>query len=146
MEEYGKALPGWNKKTRLGAYLGCNFNFKTFGTKHWVVGVYINIDHSRYTEEGLSKEDIVKQCIEYLNQPPPRKKYQKKKPVPLYGNLEDLPLRYSLREDEEGAFIEALLITDQKKNRKFWGQGGINRTPKKRGRPRKIQPGDENDG
>jgi len=144
MEQYGKTLPGYNPATRLGRYIGCDFNFKTFGVKHWVIGVYIDIDHPKYLSEGLTEEEIIKQCIEYLNQPPPRKKYQKKKPVPLYGNLEEMPSRYAFKEDEEGAYIEILLLTNQKKNKKFWGQGGISRTPKKRGRPKKIKLGEEN--
>tara|TARA_Y100000296_G_C5161522_1_gene252151 strand:+ start:1132 stop:1572 length:441 start_codon:yes stop_codon:yes gene_type:complete len=136
MAQYGKYLPDY-KKTKHGRYISCNFSFKTFNIKHWVVGAYIDVDHSRYLEEGLTEEEIVKQCIEYLNQAPPRKKYQKKKPQPSYGVLNELPLRYSFKTDEEGTYIEALLITDQRKSKKFWGQGGIGRMPKKRGRPRK---------
>ena len=77
-EEYHNVLPGYNTKKKLGRYHGSNFNFKTFGTAHWVVGVYINVDHGKYLEEGLTEEGIMRGCIEYLNQPPPRKKYQKK--------------------------------------------------------------------
>ena len=138
-EEYHNVLPGYNKKKKLGRYHGSNFNFKTFGTTHWVVGVYINVEHHKYLAEGLSEEDVVKGCIEHLNQPPPRKKYQKKKPQPLYGVLEELPLQYRLKKDDEGEYIEALLITDQRKNKKFWGAGGIGRVPRRRGRPRKDE-------
>jgi len=139
IEEYHHVLPGYNTKTKLGRYHGSSFNFKTFGTKHWVIGVYINLDYSKYISEDTTEEEIVKRCIEYLNEPPPRKKYQKKKPQPLYGKLEDLPLQYHFKCDDEGEYIEALLITDQRKNKKFWGAGGIGRTKRKRGRPRKDE-------
>ena len=77
-EEYHNVLPGYSITKKLGRYHGSNFNFKTFGTTRWVVGVYINIDHSKHLEEGLTEEDVMRGCIEYLNEPPPRKKYQKK--------------------------------------------------------------------
>ena len=86
-EEYHNVLPGYNTKKKLGRYHGSNFNFKTFGTAHWVVGVYINVDHGKYLEEGLTEEGIMRGCIEYLNQPPPRKKYQKKKTTAFIRHL-----------------------------------------------------------
>tara|TARA_R110002051_G_scaffold321931_2_gene411004 strand:+ start:1036 stop:1482 length:447 start_codon:yes stop_codon:yes gene_type:complete len=138
-EEYHNVLPGYNTKKKPGRYHGSNFNFKTFGTTQWVVGAYINVDYKSHLVEGLSEEDIIRGCIEYLNQTPPRKKYQKKKPVPLYGQLAELPHHYRFREDEEGTFIETLLITDQRKNKQFWGAGGIGRISRKRGRPRKDE-------
>ena len=139
MEEYGKWLPGYNTKTKLGKYHGSTFHFKSFGITHWVVGVYILIDYKKFLAEGLSEEDVVSGCIEYLNQPPPRKKYQKKKSVPPYGQFKKLPHHYQFRENDDGTFIEALLITDQRKNKNFWGAGGIGRTKRKRGRPRKDE-------
>ena len=138
-EEYQNVLPGYSTTKKLGRYHGSNFNFKTFGTAHWVVGVYINVDHGKYLEEGLTKEDVMRGCIEYLNQPPPRKKYQKKKPQPLYGTLEEMPYYYRFKTDDEGEYIEALLITDQRKNKQFWGAGGIGRVSRRRGRPRKDE-------
>lgn len=139
IEEYHHVLPGRDKKTKLGRYHGSSFNFKTFGTTRWVVGVYINVNYNKYLVEGASEEDVVESCIEYLNIPPPRKKYQKKKPKSLYGNIEKKPLSYHFKEDDEGTYIEALLIVDQRKNKLFWGAGGRGRIAKKRGRPRKNE-------
>ena len=139
MGEYGAALPDYSKRKRLGRYHGSNFHFKGYGIKKWVIGVYIDVDYKQHLEEETSEEDIVLRCIQYLNQPPPRKKYQKKKSQPLYGNIDEIPLLFRLKEDEDGTYIEALLITDQKKNKKFWGSGGEGRTKRKRGRPRKDE-------
>mgnify|MGYP003146896327 FL=1 len=101
------------------------------------MGVYINYDGT--LNEQLSHDDIVRGCIEYLNQPPPRKKYQKKKPQPLFGNFDKAPYSFRFNQDDNGSYIEALLITDQRKNKKFWGAGGEGRTKRKRGRPRKDE-------
>ena len=132
MGEYGSALPNYNNKKRQGKYHGSEFHFEG-----WVVGVYINYDG--VLDEQLSHDDIVRGCIEYLNQPPPRKKYQKKKPQPLFGNIDKAPYSFRFNQDDNGSYIEALLITDQRKNKKFWGAGGEGRTKRKRGRPRKDE-------
>lgn len=141
MSEYGSALPDYNKRKRQGKYHGSDFYsvVSGYGVKKWVVGVYIDVDYSPHLNEHISEEDIVKRCIEFLNQPPPRRKYQKKKPQPLYGNIDATPIRFSFKEDENGTFIEALLATDQKKNNKFWGAGGVGAVKRKRGRPRKDE-------
>jgi len=64
----------------------------------------------------------VEGCVEYLNQPPERKKYEKKNLVPPYGTLS--LYQYTFKKDHVGRdYIEVLLITDQKKNKNFWGKG-----------------------
>jgi hypothetical protein len=138
--EYGSLLPGRDKRKRQGKYHGSEFYniVVDYGVKKWVVGVYIDVDYNQYINE-MSEEEVVKRCIEYLNQPPPRKKYQKKKPQPLYGNLDSEALKYWTGEDSEGRYIGALLVTDQRKNKKFWGVGGQGRVKRKRGRPRKDE-------
>ena len=141
MGEYGRALPDYNKRRRQGKYHGSDFygTVPGYGIKKWVVGVYIDVDYQSHLDDYTSEEDIVKRCIEFLNQPPPRKKYQKKKSQPLYGNIDETPVRFSFKQDDDGTFIEALLITDQKKNKKFWGAGGVGTVKRKRGRPRKDE-------
>ena len=138
-EEYHHFLPGYGKKTKLGRYHGSDFHFAGFGANKWVVGVYINVEYDKYITDDITIDEVVRQCIEYLNQPPPRKKYQKKKPQPLYGNLNLDPHQFWTGEDSEGKYIGALLVTDQRKNKKFWGAGGVGRVKRKRGRPRKDE-------
>ena len=141
MSEYGSLLPDRDKRRRQGKYHGSDFygTVPGYGIKKWVVGVYIDIDYQPYLDDYTSEDDVVRRCIEYLNQPPPRKKYQKKKPQPLYGNLDSEPLQYWVGEDSNGKYIGALLVTDQKKNKKFWGAGGVGTVKRKRGRPRKDE-------
>jgi len=139
--EFGSALPNYGKRKRQGKYHGSDFYavVSGYGIKKWVVGVYIDVDYKQYVDKFTTEEEVVQRCIEFLNQPPPRKKYQKKKSQPLFGNIEKVPLRFNFKEDSDGTFIEALLVTDQKKNKKFWGAGGIGTTKRKRGRPRKDE-------
>ena len=141
MSEYGSLLPDRDKRKREGKYHGSDFygTVPDYGIKKWVVGVYIDVNYQSHLDDHTSEEDVVRRCIEYLNQPPPRKKYQKKKPQPLYGNLDSEPLRYWVGEDSNGKYIGALLVTDQKKNKKFWGAGGVGTVKRKRGRPRKDE-------
>ena len=64
---------------------------------------------------------IAEGCVEYLNQFPIQKRKTKRKRIPQYGNLEFYKSYY--KEDELGGYIVAFLITDQKKNKHFWGAG-----------------------
>ena len=121
--EFGNALPNYGKKKKYGRYHGSCFSFKRVPFNKWVIGAYINVDYKQYLEDGLSESEIVSQCIEFLNTPPPRKKYQRKKPQPIYGEFEPEPMEYIFKEDDEGTYIQCLLITNQRKNKLFWGQG-----------------------
>ena len=141
-KEYGKLLPDWGTgKTKKGRYHGSSFAVEGFGFSCWAIGVYINVEHSRYVEEGMTEAQVVEGCVEYLNQPPPRKKYQRRKSVPLYGKLTTGEFR--LKSDEDGEYIEAILFTDQRKNKLLWGSGQTEfKQLKKRGRPRKEKTND----
>ena len=142
MEEYGTLLPNWSDGKKSGIYLGSNYVYPMYGAKRWAVGVYVEVEYDKYVEQGLTEEDIAKQCVEFLNTPPPRKKYQKKKPVPIYGTLDETPYLFRFKRDENGTFIEMTLMTDQRKNSNFWGMGliggGAGIVARKRGRPKKV--------
>jgi hypothetical protein len=119
--EYGTIIAPLNKKKRKGFYSDSVLPVKGLGREKWAVIVHININHEKYLSEGLSKEQIFRECIDFLNQPPPRKKYAKKKPKPLYGYL--APYKAKFKKDEQGQFIEAEITTDQRKNKNFWREG-----------------------
>ena len=105
---------------RKGRYHGSQFwDVDGFGKSRWVVGAYIELDE--YPPEA-EREDIVEECIAHLNSPPERKKYEKAMKEPLYGKLS--VYNYTFRQHEGGKpYIEALLITDQRTNKHFWGKG-----------------------
>lgn len=142
MEEYGSLLPNWSEGKKSGIYLGSNYVYPMYGIQCWAVGVYVDVEYDKYKEQGLSDEEIVRQCVEFLNTPPPRKKYQKKKPVPTFGTLDEMPHLFRFKRDEDGTYIEMTLMTNQRKNKNFWGigliGGGAGIVARKRGRPKKV--------
>jgi hypothetical protein len=121
--EFCNTLPDWNPdKKRQGRYHGSNFYaISGFGKKKWMVAVQIKCDYEKHLAEGEDKLDIFHRCVEFLNKPPARKKYQKKVKKSLYGTLEPYDARF--KKDSRGQYIEALLLTNQINNKVFWGKG-----------------------
>lgn len=119
-----------SEETKLGRYSQSYHNVSGFGVSQWVVMGYLEVDYQSLEYDGKTREEIVEGCAEFLSQPPPRKKYQKKKPKPKYGQLQPLPApwlgpnRYSVKQKpgfENRLIVE--FITDQRKNKNFWGEG-----------------------
>jgi hypothetical protein len=109
-------------KLRFGRYHGsCFWDIANFGSKKWVVGAYINLENQKLFEEEFSVEDLARNCVEYLNQPPPRKKYAKREPKPIYGRLEVYKAKIIEKGDRK--YISALLVVDSNRNKLFWGKG-----------------------
>ena len=115
--EFGSVLESTGKKRKKGFYSNSVYPLKGYGRDSWVIVTHIDFDYEAYMERGLSEKQIFQECIDYLNQPPPRKKYAKKKPQPLYGELRLYGAK--IKEDENGKFIEAEIIT----NKNFWREG-----------------------
>ena len=122
------------KEKKHGRYSSSMFNIKGYGDTKWVVGCYIDIDYEHYLSE-MSESEFVQRCVDFLNEPPPRKKFEKKRKSSLYGNLEVYD--YKLKEKDNRRFIELLLVTDNQKNEFFWGSGVAYGTHRRR--PRKSK-------
>ena len=119
--EYGDLLPG-QTETKKGRYHGSSFPVDGFGVDRWVVGAKIVVDdYEHFVGLGYSDDQIMQGCIDYLNTPPPRKKYQRRIKKPLYGQLGIY--RYYKKEKTEGVYFEVLFTTDQRKNKHFWSEG-----------------------
>ena len=84
---------------------------------------YIDADSfDRYLDEGYGEQEILQMCLNHLNTPPPRRKFARRTPKPLYGNLD--VYRSVLKRDKKGrAYFEVILTTNQRKNKNFWGDG-----------------------
>jgi len=130
-------IPKWSfvgssKKRRYkkGRYHGSMFwEVSGFGVKKWVVATNIKVDHLLYLEAGYTEKEIIDGCLDFLNKPPPRKKYQRKKTnKPKYGELE----LHSYKVKEGETWIQALLIVNDRNNRHFWGKGQKLSTRRKR--------------
>ncbi len=107
-----------NKKAR---YHGSVFpRVNGFGSKKWVVCGYLEVDYEPHLKQGVSKEEVVQRCINHLNKPPHRRKYQKKRSTPLYGNLSLYEYKFK---NDGSPYIEVLVVTDERKNKNFWGCG-----------------------
>ena len=107
------------KKTKFGRYHGSMFwNIPGFGSKKWVVAARIKVEDA---VNDLTEQEIIEGCIAYLNTPPPRKKFQRRIKKPKYGSLE----LYKANFIEVGGscYISALLVTDQRNSKYFWGKG-----------------------
>jgi hypothetical protein len=79
LKKHGSLLETDNKKIKYGQYLSSHFySIPEFGKKCWVVAVNIIVDYEKYISEGLSPEQVTKECIEYLNTPP-KSKYGKRR-------------------------------------------------------------------
>ena len=108
------------RKKKFGRYHGSMFwNLPGFGKKKWIIAARIELLES--VPPDMSEQEILKGCVEYLNTPPPRKKFQRRVTKPKYGLLELYSGKIIEREDE--TYISALLVTTQRKNKHFWGRG-----------------------
>ena len=119
--EFGSAIAPTNKKIKNGFYSNSVYPIKGYGRDRWVIITHVDVDCEKYLAEGMSEKQIFQGCIDHLNQPPSRKKYAKKKPQPLYGELK--LYKAKIKEGESGKFVEAEIITNQRKNKHFWREG-----------------------
>jgi hypothetical protein len=107
------------KKKKFGRYHGSMFwSIPGFGSKKWVVAARIKVEDA---VSDLTEQEILEGCIAYLNAPPPRKKFQRRIKKPKYGSLE--LYKGNFIEVAGNRYISALLITDQRNNKHFWGKG-----------------------
>jgi hypothetical protein len=136
IREWGELYPD-ETKTRKGRYHGSSFAVPGFGVTQWVVCGYLIVpEYEHYVTLGLSEQQVIEGCIEYLNKPPPRKKYQRRVRKPLYGDLKLYQFKPKQQTENEQVF-DVLLITDQRINKNFWGEGPRIIAPRKRKKRKK---------
>ena len=124
LKEYGSVLKTQNKKIKYGIYLSSHFStIPGFGKRCWVVAANIDVDYEKYISEGFSPEQIVKECIEFLNTPPKSKYGKKRKRKPLYGLFHNVPHKFYLKNKNGTEYIQALLIVENRKRKHFWREG-----------------------
>ena len=116
--------PTYSNKIKYGLYSNSFYwSIPSFGRKCWVVVVNIDVDYEKHLEEDKTVEEVVVECIEYLNTPPKSKYGKRRKRKPLYGLFHKKPYKAKLLEKNNKKYIQALLIVDKKKNKHFWGEG-----------------------
>ena len=118
-------VTGGNK--RLGSYHGSYFNMSEYDGQRWPVTLIIqDAAVDKYLGEGLSEIEIIEACLEYLNTPVgKRKKYQPYGKLEMYrAKRDNSDCRFFIQEDEnDKKIIKLLAVTDQRKNKFFWGKG-----------------------
>lgn len=122
-KEYGYIVnvPGETRK-KHGRYHGSMFwDIPGFGSSKWVIATRIKVlsDVAPDWTDG----EIIRGCVEYINTPPPRKKFQRRVRKTKYGKLE--LYKASLVRSDQGMYIAALLITEKRKSKHFWGKGFV---------------------
>jgi len=106
---------------RVGRYAQSTYSLNKYGKSSFVVLAYLDTDLEKHRKDGLSDEQIVVRCVNYLNQTEAKKKGQKKDPKKPYGNLQIYGFRTINKFDKEVLAVE--LVTDSKSNENFWGVG-----------------------
>lgn len=112
-------MPSEEKK--FGRYAQSTYSLSNFGKSCYVVIAYLNVDFEKYRSHGMSNDEIVNSCVEFLNTPEEKKKGQRKDPKKPYGNLKLFGYNIINKFGKEIAAIE--LVTDQRTNENFWGTG-----------------------
>jgi hypothetical protein len=111
-----------SEKKRAGRYSRSIHRIPAFGHKKWVVLAYLDIpDMPLRVAQGATEGEILEGCVEFLNQPPPRQKYQRRNRKSPYGTLE--LLSYKFIEKSGDRICCVTLAIDQRKNKNFWGAG-----------------------
>jgi hypothetical protein len=111
---------------RYGIYVKQQFwSIDGVGKTCWPVVVNIAVDYDEYLKEGLTEEEIVLKCIEFLNYRQKSKYGRKRRRKPLYGTFRDdiTPPRFKLKEKDGIKIIQTILAAKEQKNSKFWGEG-----------------------
>ncbi len=102
---------------KAGRYAQSTYNLNKFGKNSYVVLAYVQTDLEKYKSEGITDEQIVTKCVNYLNQEEKKKKSSHKP----YGNLQ--LYGYNIIKKFGKDIIAIELVTDAKNNPNFWGTG-----------------------
>ena len=104
-----------DSETKHGRYMTSIYSIDGFGSKKWIVGAYLKADWNKYRIIKLADRQIIERCVNYLNSLGNRKS--------KYGNLSlyTKNVKFLQKNGQEVAVVE--LITDDRKNENFWGEG-----------------------
>tara|TARA_R110001583_G_scaffold99959_3_gene245546 strand:+ start:1284 stop:1688 length:405 start_codon:yes stop_codon:yes gene_type:complete len=122
LTEFGTVLPTWNPNKKKAGRYSCS-RWSATPKKQYAILAYIDGDNfDLHLDQGLEEEQILEMCLKHLNTPPPRKKFGRRTPKPIYGSLSVLRAAYK-RTPAGRSYFEVILTTNQRKNKNFWGNG-----------------------
>jgi hypothetical protein len=109
-------------EAKRGRYHGSMFwNLPGFGSSKWVIAARILVSDN--IPLSTPDEEIVEGCMEFLNTPPPRKKFQRRVRNLKYGQLTLYSGKVLRKQD--GVYISALIVVEQRNSKHFWGKGYV---------------------
>ena len=118
--EFGKLLDTPSSNKKFGRYHGSMFwDIPNYGSKRWVVAAKIKVNEP--INFDMEDQEIISQCVDYINTPPPRKKFERRNKNPKFGILEVYSAK--IKKEDYNILISALLITETRKSKHFWGRG-----------------------
>jgi len=108
---------------KYGQYVTSYYPIKGYGHDCWVVVANIEVDYDSLAEKGLTLSEIALGCVKFLNSRPKSRYGKRRLRRPLYGEFRPKPYSYKLREKDGKKQIQVLLVTEDRKNPKFWKEG-----------------------
>jgi hypothetical protein len=102
-------------KIKLGRYHSSYFHL----IDGFPVAVYIDGSFKEYFKSGKTEEEVLKECIEYLNS----KTEGKRKKKSIFDILTFHSYSYKLDEETGEGYFVALLVVKDRQNKLFWGEG-----------------------
>lgn len=109
---------------KCGRYHQSNFpGVSGYGLNRWVICGYLKVDYQSLLSSGVTENEIIEDCLVFLNKPPPHKR------KPLYGSLKPVvaPWRKGKTANydvvQRPGYLIVCFETDQRKNKNFWGSG-----------------------
>tara|TARA_R100000152_G_C6728541_1_gene153529 strand:- start:176 stop:607 length:432 start_codon:yes stop_codon:yes gene_type:complete len=119
---YFKTNPPYKK---YGHYARPYYSIKGLHQTCWIIITHILVDYEHYVEQGMTLEEIVTECIKFLNHRPKSRYGKKRKRKSLYGTFRPKPHLVKMLDKEGKKCLQVLLITEDKKNPNFWGEGEV---------------------
>lgn len=113
------------EETRDGLYSSSVYNIEGFGVTKWVICAYLKVEHKKLLDEGMTSKALIDGCLQHLNYMPESARKTKKAQKPKYGNLQPLVSKitgeYDVVYKDDRVIVQ--LITDDRQNPHFWGEG-----------------------
>ena len=113
------------EETKDGLYSSSIYHFEGFGVTKWVVCAYLKVEHKKYLDDGMTSKEFIDRCLEHLNYVPEPARKLKKPQKPKYGVLQPLVSKitgeYDIKYKDDRIIVQ--LITDDRQNPNFWGEG-----------------------
>ena len=110
------------KNSIHGIYTGSWLPLKDYGRSIWGVCVGIDLDYDKVKKEYDDDDEILENCIKFLNLAPKSKYGRTRKRKPLY-KFESKPYEYKVLAKKNKTYISAVLHIKENNNKYFYGKG-----------------------